>query len=476
MKFFNQIWYYVIIFLPGCMVGPNYQRPHVKLPTIYSEQRQASSIYNLAHWWTFFNDPCLNNLIEEALKNNFDLAIALEKIIESRNIYKMIRANLLPEFDIFGAINSPSFTDVSNINATSASSESSLGEQIFLPTQTSSSLFQIGFDVLWEIDIWGKLRRAKNTAYDQFQAQIEAMRDIYIMLLSDVAQAYIQARSLQRQVDLMEQQIKIDEKLLILTADRFKSGIASEIPDVQQLAALDESKNQLLILKTALKQTLIRIAVLLAKNPEDFSLCSGNHKVPMSSKNLEVGLPSDLLRRRPDIRKAERLLAAATETVGNAIAEWFPSFSLVSFVGYQIKPMGCCIPSASLTWSLGPSSFWRVLTFGRIAYNIEAKKAEQRQALIAYAQSVVDALGDVESWLVGYFNAKEQMEVLQNKLQATTTQRDLTQSLFLCGLDNETDYLNTEKNRIEIEMEYVGIQQSFSTNLVSLYKALGGGW
>lgn len=476
MKVFNQIWYYLIVFLPGCMVGPNYQRPKIKLPEKYTESRAASSIYNLANWWTFFNDPCLNDLIKKAIHNNYNLRIALEKIVESRNIYKMIRANLFPELDIFGAINSPSFSNVMDINSSSASSASSLSEQIFLPTQTSSSLFQVGFDVLWEIDVWGKLRRARNAAYDQFQAQIESMRDIYIMLLADVAQAYIQARSLEKQIDLMEQQIKVDEKLLFLAGDRFKSGIASEIPDVQQVAALDESKNQLLILKTALKQTIIRIAVLLAENPEDFSLCSGKHKVPMSTKNLEVGLPSDLLRRRPDIRKAERLLAAATETVGNAIAEWFPSFSLVSFVGYQIKPMGCCIPSASLTWSLGPSSFWRVLTFGRIAYNIEAKKSEQRQALLAYAQSVVDALGDVESWLVGYFNAKEQMEVLENKLKAATRERDLTQSLFLCGLDSEINYLNTEKNRIEIEMEYIGIQQSFSTNLVSLYKALGGGW
>jgi NodT family efflux transporter outer membrane factor (OMF) lipoprotein len=302
------------------------------------------------------------------------------------------------------------------------------------------------------------------------------MRDVYIMLLGDVAKTYIDIRTLQKKIDLTQQQVDIDTKLLSLTKDRLQSGVASEIPDTEQQAALDDSKSQLVLLHTSFKQAVNRLAVLLGENPEQFVLQPGKHRVPESNKTLGIGLPSELLRRRPDIRKAESLLVAATEYVGQAIADWFPSFSLLGSVGTQVNKIPNLFTSGSISWSIGPSMRLPILTFGRIKFNVQAKKSAQQQALLAYCQSVVSALGDVENCLISYFNEKDRKNIIEEKLFAVTRERDLVSSLFQSGLDNQTDYLLAEKNRITTELTLTDVKQSVSTSLVSVYKALGGGW
>jgi outer membrane protein TolC len=215
---------------------------------------------------------------------------------------------------------------------------------------------------------------------------------------------------------------------------------------------------------------------LLGENPEQFVLQSGKHAVPQSNKTLGIGLPSELLRRRPDIRKAESLLAAAVEYVGQAIADWFPSFSLLGSVNTEVNKVPNLFTGGSISWMIGPSFRVPILTFGRIRFNIEAKKSAQKQALLAYCQSVVAALGDVENSLVSYFNEKDRMHIIEEKLFAVTRERDLISSLFQSGLDNQTEYLLAEKNRITTELELTNVKQSVSTSLISVYKALGGGW
>ena len=464
-----------LFFLSGCLVGPTYKTPLVKFPVSYSEQRCAEVTADLGCWWTFFEDHCLDDLIEKAIKNNYDLRIAIEKIAEMRADYQIKAANLYPEIDMIAAVNRTKYS--SNVFP-SAVTTAPAGTAPAGSTSSSTvySYYNFGLDAWWEIDFWGKLRHAKAGAYDEYQAQIESARDVYLILLGDVARTYVEIRALQKDSELREQEVALEKRLLALTCERLCSGVASEIPDVQQVEAVDAAKSRLLIVRTALTQAIIRLAVLLGENPEEFVLCSGARGVPMSKKMLEVGLPSDLLRRRPDIRQAERQLAAATEYVGQAIAQWFPSFSLLGGIAPESNSVSTWFTQGGLTWSIGPIVRWPVFNFGRINFNIDAKKSVERQAQLAYAKSVVYALGDVENWLVTYFNEKKVVRVLQEKLTAATRERYLNQALFAAGLVNETAFLQSEKNCIEVELELIDAQMALSSAFIAVYKALGGGW
>jgi NodT family efflux transporter outer membrane factor (OMF) lipoprotein len=444
------------------MIGPHYKKPNVKLPNNYTEQQQASVRADLAQWWKFFGDHYLDELIQKAIENNYDLRIACEKIEEARAFYRIQNAKLYPEVNAVGDVHRTGYSK--NYNQYAA----------LIPK--TNNYFQLGFDASWELDFWGKLRRARSAAYDNFQAQIEDMHDVYIILLSDVAKAYVDSRTLQKKIDLLNQQIAIDTELLALRDDRFTSGVDSQIPDVDQQAILDESKKKVITLQIELEQTINRIAVLLGLNPEDFIFAHGKHHVPMSHKIPAVGLPSELLQRRPDIRRAERLLAAATETFGYANTAWFPSFSLLGGAVFEANNTKRWLSNNSISWTIGPTLNWPIITFGRIKFDVQEKRSVQRQALLAYAQSVVTALADVENWLIAYFKSSDQVAILTDKLSAATTQRDLYATRFEGGLANKMDVLNAEKNRLDIERELTDAQQSVSISLISLYKALGGGW
>jgi outer membrane protein, multidrug efflux system len=462
MNHYTTVAILAMLLFSGCKVGPKYHKPNLTLPNKFTEQREASEKEELASWWTFFQDPYLNTLIEKALAQNYDLRIAIEKTKEMRAVYRLQNAKLYPEIDGTGTVLASQISK-------------KLVQDSYLLT-SKINYFELGFDCLWEIDFWGKQQMARDGAYKEYQAQTESMHDVYIMLLGDVAKTYIEIKTLQKKIDLLKRQIDINTKLLFLSKDRFQSGIASDIPDLEQLAELDESKSQLIILQTSAKQAINRLAVLLGENPEQFTFQEGNHTIPQSNKKLGIGLPSDLLHRRPDIRRAERLLAACAEFVGQAFAEWFPSFSLLGQLETEANKGSNLFSNNSISWTIGPSFRLPILTFGRIQFNIDAKKSAQRQALLAYGQSVVNALGDVENWLVSYFNEKDRQKVLEEKVYAATKERDLIKSLFQCGLDSQTKYLLAEKNLITIELEFTQAMQSVSLSLISVYKALGGGW
>ena len=301
-------------------------------------------------------------------------------------------------------------------------------------------------------------------------------KDILYCLLGDVARTYIDSRTLQKKIDLLDEQIDIDTQLLALTKDRLHAGVASQFPDLEQYAALQGTKTQRLLLEIDFKQTVNRLALLLGQNPEDFTLDDGHHNVPMSTKELKVGLPSDLLRRRPDIRRAEMLLRSATESVGAAVAQWFPRFSLLGSAGQVSNHLSKWLSCGSFGWSIGPSINWPIITFGRIKFKVDETKSVERQALLGYGQSVIKALGDVENALVAYFKNTERLRILERKLSAIAQERDVMQSLLGSGLGNQTDVLIAQKNYLAIAVELTDAQQAISTALVATYKALGGDW
>jgi len=434
----------------------------VAIPENYAQDAHTNPVANLAGWWEFFKDPCLNELIKKAVEANYDLRIAIEKINELRADYNIKESELWPQIFLLGQAQrtkySANYPLYSNLNP-----------------KTVNEL-EVFFQGIWELDFWGRLRRQKQAAYAELQAQVESMRDVYIILLGDVARTYIDIRSLEKKIFLREEQVAIYTQLAQLAYELLEAGLDSNIAYQEQLENLDESKNVLIMLKTSLTQAKNALAVLLGENPESFNLDQASLNIPSSQELLAIGLPSDLLRRRPDIRKAEQLVAVATENVGVAISDYFPRFFLLGNVGPQTNKGSKFFKSNSIGWSIGPAFYWPIISFGRIKYNVQAKKSMEQQALLSYAQTVLNAFKDVENALVQYLNGEKQLYVLQEKLMAATKKRDLYKSLFDSGLANKSDYLQSEKDRIEIVWQVTDIKSLVSNSLVLVYKSLGGGW
>jgi NodT family efflux transporter outer membrane factor (OMF) lipoprotein len=452
--------------MAGCMVGPRYEEPQIPFAPEFAESEEESGAeIDLRSWWTQFEDPILNQMIEEAIEKNYDLRISAEKIEEVRAKYNLASANLWPEIDLNGSITRNKITQ--NICGG--------GALVCPPVQ---NLFQIGFDASWELDFFGRLRSLKEAAYDELQASQENMRDVYVTLLAELTRSYADYRSFQKKISLTQRQIQVEKDLLYLSDVRFQAGLKSEIEPLQTKALLDSLEATLPPLEAAKNQSLYAMAVLVGRQPEDIpESWRGEGDIPEAEGKIPVGLPSDLLRRRPDIRQAERLLAAATAQVGATIALLFPSFSLTGSFGYESNQAGTFLfPQKSKVWSVGPSVFWPVIDFGRIRAQIDFTKAVQRETLLNYEKIVLDALQEVEDALVAYFQEEKRREYLKMQVEDLGKSFALTADLYQAGLVSFTNFLDAEQQVLFAEQTWLSSEQTLSQNLMAVYKSLGGDW
>lgn len=453
----------MLMCLPSCIkVGPKYTKPVVEVPKKYAHEKLKSDIKDLKEWWKFFNDPALNKIIATAVETNYDLQIALEKIEELRAEFCIKRADLFPRVFMLGITererfskNTPIFNNVE-------------------PNPLNN--FNYFFEAVWEVDLWGRLARGRDAACFELQAQIEHMRDVYIILLADVAATYIDIKSLQQKIGLVKEQIQVDELLVTLYSELFDAGILNNIILQEQREQLQETKNVVIDLETVYAQAHHALAVLLGKNPSCFHIQEGELGIPQADELIATGLPSELLQRRPDIRQAERLLAVANQKVGIAVSDYFPRFFMLGGTGLRSNKISQLFDSDSIGWSIGPGFFWPVITFGRIKFNIQAKKSVERQAVLSYAQTVVHAFKDVEDALVQFFNTSKQFHVLDERLTAVNQRKKLIRSLFEAGLKSKVEYLQIKKEYLQAAWDVADAKQKVSTSLVVVYKSLGGGW
>lgn len=473
----------IFLILAACMVGPRYQEPDIVMPCSFDENKgEQTGDCDLSCWWNQFDDPVLNGLIEEALAANYDLAIAIEKIEQTRAQYRIERSHLWPEIDL-------------NAMAT----RSQISQNLFpppatpLPGNTSFlpkflNLFQLGFDAIWELDFWGKFRHNKNAAEDTWEATIYDSQNVMISLLSEVAVNYVNIRALQRKIELTKRIVEADEKQLGITRCLYEVGISNETQVNALISTLEANRSTLPVLETSYKQTIYSLAVLLGRQPEGLSRCfQESAPIPSASGRVPVGLPSDLLRRRPDVRSAERQLAAATEKVGAAVADYFPHIGLTglnigsgnrvgSDYGWLSNKLGKLLQAASRTFSVGLGLNWDLIDFGRVRGQVDVQKSLQRQALLNYEKTVIGALKEVESALVAYFEEEKRSESLKNKFEADQRTLEITEGLVCAGLANELQLLQASQVAIDSEIAYIESQQAFTGDLIALYKALGGDW
>jgi NodT family efflux transporter outer membrane factor (OMF) lipoprotein len=467
------------------MVGPKYHQPEMAMPTAFEEgSEELNAEEDLSHWWDQFRDPLLNELIDEAIAANYDLQIALEKIEQARAQYRIERSHLWPEIDLNATANRTRISqNLLPIQAAETPASSGNG---FLPRFLN--IFQVGFDAIWELDFWGKFRRAKRAAHDVFEATQEDYQSVLISLLSEVAVNYVGIRALQHKIELASEKIRADEEELAIAESLFEVGIDNALQINALISSLETDRAALPVLETSFKQTIYTLAYLLGHQPEGLaSRFDEIQPIPVGSGKVPVGLPSDLLRRRPDVRSAERQLAAATEQIGAAIADYFPHFFLTglsfsasnqigSSAGFESSKINKLFKSASQMFSFGMGMNWDMIDFGRVRGKIDVQKSLQRQALLTYEQTVIASLKDVESALIAYFNEQNRRESLLQKVEAERSSYAITQDLFEVGLASETQVLEAERRLIDTETSFVESEQSLTGDLIAIYKAIGGDW
>lgn len=467
------------------MVGPKYHQPDVAMPTAFEEPaEEIESDEDLSHWWEQFNDSLLNELIGEALDANYDLQIALEKIEQTRAQYRIERSHLWPEIDLNATASRTRISQ--NLLPVQPPETAAASGNGFLPRFLN--IFQVGFDAIWELDFWGKFRRAKRAAHYVFEATKEDYQSVKISLLSEVAVNYVGIRALQRKIELTSEKIRADEEELDIAESLFEVGIDNELQINALISSLEADRAALPVLETSYKQTIYSLAYLLGHQPEGLAdLFDEIQPIPAGNGKVPIGLPSDLLRRRPDVRSAERQLAAATEQVGSAIADYFPHFFLtgISFsaanqagssAGFESSKLNKLFKSASQMFSFGMGMNWDLIDFGRVRGKVDVQNSLQRQALLTYEQTVIASLKDVESALAAYFDEQRRRESLLQKVEAEQRNYEIIQDLFDVGLANEIQVLEAQRTVIDTETSFVESEQSLVGDLIAIYKAIGGDW
>jgi NodT family efflux transporter outer membrane factor (OMF) lipoprotein len=451
--------------ITGCAVGPNYNQPKLSIPSSWSEAQPvgiSTSTASLAQWWKTFNDSVLESLITRAMESNLDLRVAEAHIKEARAQRGVVSAELWPSV---------------NTSASYLRSRRSLGiSTIPSLAPVERNLFQVGFDASWEIDLFGSKRRAVEAANADIDAAVENQRDVLVTLLAEVARNYIEARGFQYRLKIARENIAIQQETVKITRAKFKAGLTSELNADQAEALLATTQAQAPTFENSMKQAIHRISILMGQSPGALlSELLKEAPIPTALPAVPIGLPSNLLRHRPDVRRAERELAAATARIGIATSDLFPKFSLTGNFGLQSENLNA-LTAASRFWSLGPTVNWPIFDAGRIRANIRVQNERQVQALLNYEKSVLTSLEDVENTLVACTTEHVRHQSLVEAVNANRRAVDLANELFTKGLADFLNVLDAESSLYSSEDNLAQSDRTVSINFVALYKALGGGW
>jgi multidrug efflux system outer membrane protein len=454
----------VTVALSGCMMGPNYQRPAVDTPQTWRfEDKEAKDVANTA-WWEQFNDPVLNDLIQAALRENKDIKIAAARVEEFIGQYGTTRAALFPQI---GAGAGYGRQGVSEIAGPTPLADVVGAESTF----NSSQLF---FSANWEIDLWGKLRRATEAARADLLSTEEARRSVILTLVTSVANAYINLRDLDKQLEVTRQTAKSYKESYDLFSLRFRYGIVSQIEVSQAKSQYEQALANIPFFEKLIAQQENALSVLLGRNPGP--IARGKTIDELLFPAVPAGLPSDILTNRPDIREAEQNLIAANANIGVAKALYFPTISLTGLFGWASNDLSDLFKGPAKMWSWAVPVTAPIFTGGAIAGQVKSAEAMQQQALFDYEKSIQEAFREVDDALVDQKRTREQTEAEVLEVEA------LREYLRLAGLRYDDGYasylevLYAENRLYGSELTHTQTQGALFQALVNVYKAMGGGW
>jgi multidrug efflux system outer membrane protein len=463
----------------GCAVGPDYRRPETQVPKTWDGQKvvtgaEASKTKTepvaLVEWWHAFHDPTLSSLVEMAIRSNLDLRQAEARIRQARAALGVAGAPLWPE------------VDASLIYQRSQSSSATVGAAGVAPSLATAGglreLFQVGLDASWELDIFGGTRRNIEAAGADLKAAVEDRRDVLVTLVGEVGNTYLTLRGLQQQLDIAHKNLAAQRHTANITQKRFEAGFVGALDVANANAQVATTAAQIPVLESSARAAIYSLGVLLGREPAALEKdLARQAPIPSTPPEIPVGLPSDLLRRRPDIRRAEAQLHAATARIGVATADLFPKFSLTGSFGFSSNDLTKLGNLAnSKFWAFGPTVTWPIFAGGRIYWNIKVQDALTEQALLTYEKSVLTALKEVETALVAYAKEQEHRKTLSEAVINNRRAVDLAMKLYIAGKTDFLNVLTAQLNLYTSENALVQSTAAVDTNLIALYKALGGGW
>lgn len=469
----------VLLINAGCMVGPDYAKPEAAVESQWlnqSDSRIKQSEAKIGDWWKVFKDPDLDRLVEEARRQNLNLQLAGVRILEARAQLGIATGNEYPQLQQLNG--DLGFQQISQ-HAPNTSS--------FIDRNFGS--VGIGLDAGWELDIWGKFRRGVEASLANQDASVAGYDDALVSLTAEVVRTYVLLRTNEAQIQVARDNVKIQQRTLEIADALFSGGLITELDYLQAKSLLSRTLAVIPPLQASVRQSKNALGVLLGKSPGSIDgYVAQARSIPVAPAEIAVGVPADLLRRRPDIRLAERQLATQSSLIGVAKADLYPHFSLLgsinlrasdaalTFASGGASELGDLFNAKSFQYFIGPSLSWDIFNYGRITNQVRVEDARFQQLIADYRSVVLNAAKEAEDATIAFLKSQEQRDELQQTYEASKRSTDLSLYQYQEGLVDYQRVLDSQRNLVVSQESLVRVSGDIATNLIALYKALGGGW
>jgi NodT family efflux transporter outer membrane factor (OMF) lipoprotein len=447
----------------GFKVGPNYRKPVAAVANDWidaSDKRVRTESDDLSKWWTVFNDPRLNDLICDAYNQNLTLRAAGGRVLQARAQLGIAVGAIFPQAQAM----------TGDFSREASSGQTGGGGQRFF------SRWDYGFTLSWELDFWGRFRRAIESNSASLDASVEDYDDVLVTLLGDVATAYVQYRTAEERIKYATRNSNIQKKVLDITQAKFDVGEATKVDVNQAESTLYQTQAGIPELEITLRIASNQLCILLGIPPTQLRDRLGKAAIPQAPADVVVGIPADLLRRRPDVRKAERLAAAQSAQIGVAESAFYPHISIDGTIDYQAARFKNLFSAQALSGNIGPSFRWDILQYGRLLNNVRAQKAVFYELVENYKQAVLAANQEVENGLVTFLRAEERYQLQKKSVDAGAAAVDTVREQWKAGKVDFTRVAQLLQNQVVLEDTLAQVQGEIDIGLITVYAGLGGGW
>jgi NodT family efflux transporter outer membrane factor (OMF) lipoprotein len=450
----------------GFKVGPNYLKPAAPVAQTWidaEDERVRTDSADDAQWWTAFNDPILEQLVQSASRQNLSLREAGFRVLQSRDELGFTVGELFPQ------------------SQDSSGGFYSYGVSVNVPNREYLGArwyqqWQYGFNLAWELDLWGRLRRAIEASEANLDASIEQYDDVLVTLLGDVASTYVEYRTYEQRIAYAEENVRIQRELLELATARFKSGQSSELDVNQAQSDLSNTEAMLPQLRIPLRDANNRLCILLGAPPENLKSVLGEGPIPKVANSVAVGLPAQLIARRPDVRRAERKVAAQNAMIGVAQAEFYPTVSAVGTLGWSSENLSDLLDPGSFQGLIGPAFRWKILHYGRLMNNVRRHDDHFQELVAAYQQTLLKANEEVEGGLVRFLESQEEVRALNESVDASKKALEESIAQYKGGLTDFNRVALIQERLVQRQESLAQAQGNVALGLVRVYRAMGGGW
>lgn len=467
----------------ACSVGPEFSRPEIATPTRWQAAQTEDVMGQPAaqdidrQWWMSFNDATLNALVQRALSANFDVRLAAIRVAQSRAQRKGVAGDRWPTINASVSYQRERLSEFGTgtrlIDAIGAPGNR---DAVIDALSEGHDVYQAGFDAAWELDLWGRVRHAIESADASVTASVEELHAAQLSLLAEVTRGYLELRGIQEQARIADSDIQAGEELLQLTEDRAAGGLVTQLDVAGQRAHLADARARVPQLRQRETQAINGLALLLGEQPGALrDLLATVQPLPTIPTNVGLGIPAEVARRRPDIRRAEARLRAATADTGIAVADLYPRITLTGNFAFQALQAGDLTEWGARQWTVGPSLYLPVFN-GRRHAVVELRKLQQQEAAVAYQRTVLQAWHEIDNALSAYIAEQQRNQELAAGVAAGKDAYQLASLRYRHGLTNFLVALDAERTLLQAERAYSDSNTLIATQLVALYKALGGGW